>query len=63
MGLTRLGVELTFPLSPSLLVAIWDYRYFGKYKDFDGCFGKVTDDYLKDVILQDSVKLKNMFFV
>lgn len=47
MGLTRLGVELTFPLSPSLLVAIWDYRYFGKYKDFDGCFGKVTDDYLK----------------
>ena len=47
LGLTRYGVETSFPLTPNLMLVIWDKRYFSKFDRLDGYFGEVTKDFLE----------------
>lgn len=35
MGLTQYGAELSFPVSKSIMLVIWDWRYFSDKKDSD----------------------------
>lgn len=47
LGLTRYGAETSFPLSPNLMLVIWDKRYFSKLGGTDGLFGEVPNNYLE----------------
>jgi hypothetical protein len=43
MGLAQYGGELTYPLSPSLMLVVYDKAYF-KEKEEDDCTFSITDD-------------------
>lgn len=43
MGLAQYGGEVTFPLSPNLLLSIYDRAYFSDIRMFDCCFMEATE--------------------
>lgn len=47
MGLAQYGGELTYPLSPSLLLTVFDRNYFDSKLDKDCTFVKTTDKELR----------------
>lgn len=62
LGLTRFGVETTFPLNPSLILGIWDRRYHNWLKWVDGCIFDVTPDFLRHCNLLRTGWAKNYVF-
>lgn len=53
MGLAQYGGELTYPISPSLLLTVFDRKYFASRGDDDGLFVAVED---KEVRRQNMIR-------
>ncbi len=46
-GLTNIGVEVSIPINPRLLLSIYDYRYYSIYKESDGLFVEARNNHIQ----------------